>query len=206
MLDLAPAEAADELSARRRVGARSSSIWPSSAAAPASRARRFPALLRALRRQLSDTASAHLHRGATSQDVIDTAMMLVARRALDRVLVDFGAAADACASLVERHRDAIVPGRTLLQQALPVTFGLKAAGWLPASTARCADLARGSRPRARASSSVARSGRWPAWAIVASRWRPSSRAARAADARRSRGTRSGSGPRGSPARSGPRSG
>jgi 3-carboxy-cis,cis-muconate cycloisomerase len=89
-----------------------------------------PALLRALRRQLSDTAAAHLHKGATSQDVIDTAIMLVAARALDRLLSDLRAAADACAALVERHRGAIVPGRTLLQQALPVTFGLKAAGWL----------------------------------------------------------------------------
>ncbi|HTX13072.1 MAG TPA: 3-carboxy-cis,cis-muconate cycloisomerase [Solirubrobacteraceae bacterium] len=90
----------------------------------------IPALLRALRRQLPDTAAAHLHKGATSQDVIDTAMMLVARRALDVVVADLGAAADACAGLVERHRDAIEPGRTLLQQALPVTFGLKVAGWL----------------------------------------------------------------------------
>ena len=89
-----------------------------------------PGLLRALRRQIGATASAHLHKGATSQDVIDTAIMLVARRALDRILADLDAAADACATLVERHRGAIVPGRTLLQQALPVTFGLKAAGWL----------------------------------------------------------------------------
>jgi 3-carboxy-cis,cis-muconate cycloisomerase len=90
----------------------------------------IPALLRALRRQLPAEASAHLHKGATSQDVIDTAMMFVASRALAGAVDDLLAAADACAALVERWRDAIVPGRTLLQQALPVTFGLKAAGWL----------------------------------------------------------------------------
>jgi 3-carboxy-cis,cis-muconate cycloisomerase len=89
-----------------------------------------PGLLRALRSQLSDTASSYLHTGATSQDVMDTAMMLVTRRALGRIVADLGEAADACADLVGRHRQAIVPGRTLLQQALPVTFGLKSAVWL----------------------------------------------------------------------------
>ncbi len=57
-------------------------------------------------------------------------MMLVTRRALDLIVADLSAAADACAGLVERHRGAIQPGRTLLQQALPITFGLKAAEWL----------------------------------------------------------------------------
>jgi 3-carboxy-cis,cis-muconate cycloisomerase len=89
-----------------------------------------PGLLRSLRKHLSATTAAHLHTGATSQDVIDTATMLVARRALDCILADLSSASDACAGLVERERAAIGPGRTLLQQALPVTFGLKAAGWL----------------------------------------------------------------------------
>jgi 3-carboxy-cis,cis-muconate cycloisomerase len=100
----------------------------------------IPALLRTLRRQLPESASAHLHKGATSQDVIDTAMMLVAHRALGAVLADLSAAADACARLAERHRNEIVPGRTLLQQALPVTFGLKAAGWLSGLDGARADL------------------------------------------------------------------
>ena len=100
----------------------------------------IPALLKALRRQLSDTAAASLHRGATSQDVIDTAVMLVVRRALDGVLADLSGAADACAELVQRHRNAIVPGRTLLQQALPVTFGLKAAHWLSGLDGALAEL------------------------------------------------------------------
>jgi 3-carboxy-cis,cis-muconate cycloisomerase len=105
-----------------------------------------PGLLRALRSQLSDPAAAHLHKGATSQDVIDTAMMLVSKRALAAIIADFASAADACAALVERHRDAIAPGRTLLQQALPVTFGLKAAHWLSGLDSALADL-RGVRER-----------------------------------------------------------
>jgi 3-carboxy-cis,cis-muconate cycloisomerase len=100
----------------------------------------IPALLRALRRQLPDQASAHLHKGATSQDVIDTAMMLVASRALGAVVQDLAAAAEACAELVQAWREAIVPGRTLLQQALPVTFGLKAAGWLSGLDGALVDL------------------------------------------------------------------
>ena len=109
---------------------RSSSTWPSLGAPPASRARPSRVCSARLRRQLSGEAAAHLHKGATSQDVLDTAMMLVTRRALDLLIADLSAAADACASLVERHRGSIEPGRTLLQQALPLTFGLKAAGWL----------------------------------------------------------------------------
>jgi 3-carboxy-cis,cis-muconate cycloisomerase len=87
-------------------------------------------LLRALRTELSEDAAAHLHRGATSQDVLDTAAMLVARRALVPLLDDAGAAAAACARLAESHRDSVVIGRTLLQQALPLTFALKASQWL----------------------------------------------------------------------------
>jgi 3-carboxy-cis,cis-muconate cycloisomerase len=56
--------------------------------------------------------------------------MLVARRALGPLLGDLAAAAGACAELAARHRDAPLAGRTLLQQALPLTFGLKAAQWL----------------------------------------------------------------------------
>src|ERR1700694_236044 len=89
-----------------------------------------PGLLSALRERVGETAAAHLHRGATSQDIVDTAIMLVARRALGALLEGLASAADGCASLAERHRDSLIVGRTLLQQALPLTFGLKAALWL----------------------------------------------------------------------------
>jgi 3-carboxy-cis,cis-muconate cycloisomerase len=91
-----------------------------------------PGLLAALRRQLPEIAQAHLHRGATSQDVLDSAMMLVARRALASLLADLDRAGAACADLASAHRATLMPGRTLLQQALPIPFGLKAANWLVA--------------------------------------------------------------------------
>jgi len=72
------------------------------------------------------------HAGATSQDILDTAMMLVAKRALVPLLDDAGAAADAAAVLAERHRSTPVMGRTLLQPAIPTSFGLRAAGWMTA--------------------------------------------------------------------------
>jgi len=129
LLELAPVEAADELSAAVHEGALDLDV-AELGRATGEQGTPVPGLLRALRGQLSASTAAHLHKGATSQDVVDTAMMLVARRALDIVLGDLSAAADACASLVSRYRGAIEPGRTLLQQALPLTFGLKAAGWL----------------------------------------------------------------------------
>jgi 3-carboxy-cis,cis-muconate cycloisomerase len=99
-----------------------------------------PGMLSALRERLSDDAAAHLHQGATSQDVVDTAMMVVADRALVPLLRDLTAAGDACAQLAERHRGALAPGRTLMQQALPLTFGLKAANWLAGITGARAEL------------------------------------------------------------------
>jgi 3-carboxy-cis,cis-muconate cycloisomerase len=92
-----------------------------------------PALVRALTEEVSKTsedAASHVHRGATSQDITDTAAMLVSRRSLDRILAEVDGIAGACARLAEDHRDTLMAGRTLLQQALPTTFGLKAAGWL----------------------------------------------------------------------------
>src|SRR5689334_14637211 len=75
---------------------------------------------------------AETHAGATSQDIIDTAAMLVTKRALVPLLGDARAAADAAAALADAHRDTAVMGRTLLQDALPVSFGLRAAGWMVA--------------------------------------------------------------------------
>ncbi|WP_217552505.1 3-carboxy-cis,cis-muconate cycloisomerase [Streptomyces sp. GbtcB6] len=71
----------------------------------------------------------YVHRGATSQDVMDTATMLVAARTLDLVLADLGRTEQALARLAAEHRDTPMPGRTLTQHAVPTTFGLKAAGW-----------------------------------------------------------------------------
>ncbi len=71
-----------------------------------------------------------VHRGATSQDAVDTAAMLVAKRALALLAGDLRAAAGAAERLAQEHRDTPMIGRTLLQHARPTTFGLKAAGWM----------------------------------------------------------------------------
>lgn len=70
-----------------------------------------------------------VHYGATSQDVLDTAMVLVARRALAVLAADLTAVVGTAAALAAQHRDTVMSGRTLLQQAAPTTFGLKCAGW-----------------------------------------------------------------------------
>lgn len=74
-------------------------------------------------------AAPYVHRGATSQDIMDTAMMLIARRTLDLILRDLTRAETALARLAREHRNTVMPGRTLTQHAVPTTFGLKAAGW-----------------------------------------------------------------------------
>jgi 3-carboxy-cis,cis-muconate cycloisomerase len=89
-------------------------------------------LVAALRELLPPQMRKYAHLGATSQDINDTAAMLVAKRALVPLRADLDACADACADLAERHADAVMAGRTVLQHAVPVTFGLKAAGWLSA--------------------------------------------------------------------------
>ncbi|WP_329141363.1 3-carboxy-cis,cis-muconate cycloisomerase [Streptomyces sp. NBC_01476] len=74
-------------------------------------------------------AAPYVHRGATSQDIVDTAAMLVAARTLPLILDDLDRTAAALAGLAAEHRDTPMPGRTLTQHAVPTTFGLKAAGW-----------------------------------------------------------------------------
>jgi len=83
-------------------------------------------------RRLRELAGPSVHMGATSQDILDTAAMLIARQALDAVLADLSKAAGAALGLAREHRDTPMAGRTLLQQAAPITFGLKAARWLVA--------------------------------------------------------------------------
>jgi 3-carboxy-cis,cis-muconate cycloisomerase len=87
-------------------------------------------LVGALTDAVAGDAARFVHWGATSQDVLDTAAMLVARRALAPIGEELDGLAAACARLADEHRDTAMPARTLLQHALPTTFGLKAAGWL----------------------------------------------------------------------------
>src|ERR1700761_555324 len=101
-----------------------------------------PALSRALARQVPRPLAGAVHKGATSQDIVDTAVMLLARRALEVIGTDLATAADATARLAAGHRSTIMIGRTLLQQAVPTTFGLVAAGWLNGLDDTRASLAR----------------------------------------------------------------
>ncbi len=91
-------------------------------------------LVRMLTSLVEGEARKFVHWGATSQDAIDTAMMLQMRDGIGLIadrLLDIAAA---CASLADRHRHTPMAGRTLLQHAVPITFGLKAARWLALTT------------------------------------------------------------------------
>lgn len=87
-------------------------------------------LVDAIRSAVSPEVADHVHCGATSQDIVDTAAMLVAGRAITELRRDLRACTARAAELAEQHRDTDMVARTLLQQAVPTTFGLKAAVWL----------------------------------------------------------------------------
>jgi 3-carboxy-cis,cis-muconate cycloisomerase len=87
-------------------------------------------LVAALRRAVPPDVAESVHKAATSQDIMDTAAMLVTRDALAAILADARGAAAAAAALARTYRDSPMPARTLLRQAVPTTFGLKAAGWM----------------------------------------------------------------------------
>jgi len=79
-------------------------------------------------------AMRYVHWGATSQDAIDTGLVLQLRDGFDAIAAGLNRLCDALAQLATTHRTTVVPARTWLQQAVPTTFGLKAAGWLDAMT------------------------------------------------------------------------
>ncbi|WP_306232449.1 lyase family protein [Agrococcus beijingensis] len=87
-------------------------------------------LVPALRAAVPDAARAWVHRGATSQDILDTALMLTARAAADQALHSLAATERALSALAVEHRDAVAAARTLTQHAVPTTVGLRAATWL----------------------------------------------------------------------------
>ena len=77
-------------------------------------------------------AARYVHWGATSQDILDTGVVLQLRAAVPTTLGHLERAGRAAAALARRYADATMAGRTWLQQATPITFGLKAAGWADA--------------------------------------------------------------------------
>lgn len=88
-----------------------------------------------------------VHLGATSQDILDTALVLVARDVTGSVLESLRRARDTAAALARRHRGTAMAGRTLGQVAVPTTFGLKAAGWAVGLDAAAAEVERVRRDR-----------------------------------------------------------
>ncbi|GHE05774.1 3-carboxy-cis,cis-muconate cycloisomerase [Streptomyces alanosinicus] len=125
-LGLAPAEAADAV-ARAAEPAR----FDVRSLAERARAGGNPVipLVADLTAAVGEPYGPYVHRGATSQDILDTATMLVAARTLEPVLADLARTERALAARAAAHRDTPMPGRTLTQHAVPTTFGLKAAGW-----------------------------------------------------------------------------
>lgn len=90
-------------------------------------------MLRLLRERLgrrNPAAATWVHRGLTSQDVLDTALVLCAQETTRQLLAVLDRQVTALVELADRHRDSVMAGRTLTQHAVPISFGLKAATWL----------------------------------------------------------------------------
>lgn len=124
----APAEAFDDLTGL--VGAADVPAIAAGAEAGGNPVIPFVELLRARVRVRNELAATWLHRGLTSQDVLDTALVLCLREALDVLAGELRRHAAALADLAEAHRDTLMAGRTLTQPAVPITFGVKVATWL----------------------------------------------------------------------------
>ena len=88
------------------------------------------ALVKQLRAQVSGEAATYVHWGATTQDVMDTALVLQVRAALAEIDTRLRSVIGHLARLADTHRHSLMAGRTHSQQAVPITFGLKVAGWL----------------------------------------------------------------------------
>jgi 3-carboxy-cis,cis-muconate cycloisomerase len=87
-------------------------------------------LVRQLREHVGAPAADDVHFGATTQDIMDTALVLQIRAALAAVELTLDRVIDNLAAMARRYRASVMPGRTRSQQAVPIPFGLKAAGWL----------------------------------------------------------------------------
>src|SRR5262245_13016381 len=92
-------------------------------------------------------AASYVHWGATSQDTMDTGLVLQLRHGLDLIEADARQLCDALAKTAAEHKETPIAGRTWLQHAAPTTFGLKVAGWLGA-VARHLERLRAVRARA----------------------------------------------------------
>ncbi|MGH7886668.1 MAG: 3-carboxy-cis,cis-muconate cycloisomerase [Candidatus Binatia bacterium] len=103
-------------------------------------------LVQELRTQVGPDAAPYVHWGATTQDIMDTACVLQLRTAIELIRKRIGEIARDLSALANSHRQTVLAGRTHSQQALPITFGLKVAGWL-APLVRHADRLKEIQPR-----------------------------------------------------------
>ena len=125
-LGMIPSAAASEISARARPG-----VLDLERLKRETEVVGYPILplVKQLAAACAGEAGRYVHWGATTQDIMDSALVLQLRAALDLVEADLGGVSAALEALARRHRDTPMAGRTHLQQALPVTFGFKAAVW-----------------------------------------------------------------------------
>lgn len=98
-------------------------------------------LVALLRERIGGVAGRWVHRGLTSQDVLDTAVMCAVRAAADQLAAIVAGQIAALSRLAATHRRTAMVARTLTQHAVPTTFGAKAAGWLDGVVAADARLA-----------------------------------------------------------------
>jgi 3-carboxy-cis,cis-muconate cycloisomerase len=133
-LGIIPAEAAEAIASVRSSGFGKDEIaaWANETSRTGTPAIPFVQALTALVRSQHPEAAGLVHWGATSQDVCDTAMVLLLKKAQAILEPNLQKLEQALRQLAGRHAHTIMLGRTLLQPAPPVTFGLKAAGWLAA--------------------------------------------------------------------------
>lgn len=126
-LGLIPAEAAAEITAQAEVGR----VDPDAIRAGTELAG-YPIipLVKALGEACAGEAGRYVHWGATTQDIVDTGLVLQIRDGLELIEADLAGTEAALADLARRHRDVPMAGRTHLQHALPITFGFKCATWL----------------------------------------------------------------------------
>ncbi|MBB2975714.1 3-carboxy-cis,cis-muconate cycloisomerase [Microbacterium endophyticum] len=87
-------------------------------------------LVGALRSIVPESARGWVHRGTTSQDILDSALMVVASHAVAQILADLTAAESALQDFIRAHGDSVAAARTLTQHAVPTTLGARAGGWL----------------------------------------------------------------------------
>ncbi len=125
-LGLVPRAAADAITASARIGK-----LDLERVAASTRKVGYPVVgvVDELGRIAGPSAARHLHLGATTQDIVDTAMVLQMRAALARIRAGLIAVAKALARQARRYRDTPMAGRTHLQHAVPITFGYKCAVW-----------------------------------------------------------------------------